>query len=59
MTKILTSPVVRDAVGKAVVGVVKLGILAASNMFATTIFRTATQEFIGVTLQDWRKVRSI
>jgi len=59
MVKILSRPEIRQAAGRALIGLGKLGIFAATSMLSNTIFKSATQEFIGVTLQDWKRMRAM
>jgi hypothetical protein len=59
VTKVITSPLTREALGRAALGLGKLGVFAVLSVMSGRIFKTATDEFVAVTYQDWRRVKDI
>jgi len=50
MGKILLNP----KVGRAVLEIAKLGVLAVTSIFANKVYRTAADEFISGAFKDWK-----
>jgi hypothetical protein len=59
MTEVLLSPVTRKAALNAITGLGKLGIFAATSIFAGKVFKVAADEYLAVLSQDFRQIKSI
>ena len=59
MTKILTSPVTRQAIVKTVLNLSKLGLFAAVTVMASKTFKEAGDQFLSEVIQNYRQIKNI
>lgn len=59
MTKILVSPITRQAVVKTVTGLAKLGAFAAVTIMASKTFHEAGNQFLSEVIQNYRQIKNI
>lgn len=59
MTKILVSPITRQAVVKTITGLAKLGTIAAATIMASKVFKAAGDEFLAEVIQNYRQIKNI